>query len=81
LPISRKRFLRQGTSEEYNVRDTQAWVILKCSEDESEKEKAKAHINNLLKWKNIPNNVKEEMKKKYGQIGIPINNQTSNSSY
>lgn len=75
-----KAAIKEKPSEEYNVRDTQAWVILKCSEDESEKEKAKKDISDLLKWKNIPNNEKEEMKIKYSQFGISINNQTRNSS-
>lgn len=72
-----QKALEYKSEEEHNIRETLVWVTLKCSDDQDERKKAERDLVDLLKWKSISKEWKEEMAKKYSQhFGITLNFET-----
>ncbi len=67
--------IKYKPSEEYNIRESLIWVILRCSDENEEKKKAEKDLSDLMKWSTLPQDWKKfhiDKYRKYFRISLDV---------
>ncbi len=69
---NREKAIKYAGKEEYQIRESAIWVILRFSDNKNEKDGAIDELQGLKKWKGIPQEWKDKISRKYKNIGIYV---------